>query len=378
MTPTFLKHFDPITDPSIERCKKHDLLDILLLAICAVISGAEGWEDIEDFGHLKLDWLRRYAPFKAGIPKHDTIARVICRLKALEIEHAFQSWISSLIETTGCDVIAIDGKTARRSFTTKDRKNALHTVSAWSCQHQLVLGQTAVNEKSNEITAIPELLTMLDIENSIITLDAMGCQKEIAKQIIKQKADYILALKGNHSGMQAELDAWWHKRQREGFSEQDYAEHAEVCAGHGRIERRTCQQLLVDKDWLAKSYQWSGLKSVIKITAQVHNKSTGKDTEETRWYISSLDLNAEQALNAVRSHWQVESMHWMLDMTFREDESRIRKKQGPLVFNVMRKIALALFKKDETKSASLARKKKMAGLDDEYRSTLLESGIKMR
>lgn len=235
-----------------------------------------------------------------------------------------------------------------------------------------MLGQTAVNEKSNEITAIPELLTMLDIENSIITLDAMGCQKEIAKQIIKQKADYILALKGNHS------DAWWHKRQREGFSEQDYAEHAEVCAGHGRIERRTCQQLLVDKDWLAKSYQWSGLKSVIKITAQVHNKSTGKDTEETRWYISSLDLNAEQALNAVRSHWQVESMHWMLDMTFREDESRIRKKQGPLVFNVMRKIALALFKKDETKSASLARKKKMAGLDDEYRSILLESGIKMR
>ena len=150
MTPTFLKHFDPITDPRIERCKKHDLLDILLLAICAVISGAEGWEDIEDFGHLKLDWLRRYRPFKAGIPKHDTIARVICRLKAQEIEHAFQSWISSLVETTGCDVIAIDGKTARRSFTTKDRKNALHTVSAWSCQHQLVLGQTAVNEKSNE------------------------------------------------------------------------------------------------------------------------------------------------------------------------------------------------------------------------------------
>jgi len=378
MSPTFLHHFHPITDPRIERCKKHDLLDILLLAITAVISGAEGWEDIEDFGHLKLDWLRKYRPFEAGIPKHDTIARVICRLKAQEIEHAFQSWISSLVETTGCDVIAIDGKTARRSFTTKDRKNALHTVSAWSCQHQLVLGQSAVNEKSNEIKAIPELLTMLDIENSIITLDAMGCQKEIAKQIIKQKADYILALKGNNSGMQAELEAWWHKLQREGLSEQNYAEHRDVSAGHGRIETRTCQQLLVDKNWLAKRYQWSGIKSIIKINAQVHNKLTGKDTEETRWYISSLDLNAEQALNAVRSHWQVESMHWMLDMTFREDESRIRKKQGPLVFNIMRKIALALFKKDETKSASIARKKKMAGLDDEYRSTQLESGIKMR
>ncbi|MCK8136359.1 MAG: ISAs1 family transposase [Pseudoalteromonas tetraodonis] len=378
MSATFLKHFNSITDPRIERCKKHELIDILLLAISAVISGAQGWEDIEDFGHLKLDWLKRYGAFNAGIPRHDTIARVICRLKSDEIEHAFQSWISSLIETTGADIIAMDGKTARRSFTTKDRKSALHTVSAWSCQHQLVLGQTAVDSKTNEITAIPELLTMLDIENSIITLDAMGCQQEIAKQIIKQKADYILALKGNHSGMQSELEAWWHKSEREGLTNSNYDKHTEISSGHGRIETRVCQQLLIDKSWLDKIYQWSGLKSVIQVTAEVHDKSSGTDTIETRWYISSLALGAEQALNAVRSHWQVESMHWMLDMNFREDESRIRKKQGPLVFNVMRKIAMALFKQDTTKTASMARKKKMAGLDDDYRSTLLESGIKMR
>ncbi|WP_283710638.1 ISAs1 family transposase [Pseudoalteromonas prydzensis] len=378
MSATFLKHFNSITDPRIERCKKHELIDILLLAISAVISGAQGWEDIEDFGHLKLDWLKRYGAFNAGIPRHDTIARVICRLKSDEIEHAFQSWISSLIETTGADIIAMDGKTARRSFTTKDRKSALHTVSAWSCQHQLVLGQTAVDSKTNEITAIPELLTMLDIENSIITLDAMGCQQEIAKQIIKQKADYILALKGNHSGMQSELEAWWHKSEREGLTNSNYDKHTEISSGHGRIETRVCQQLLIDKSWLDKIYQWSGLKSVIQVTAEVHDKSSGTDTIETRWYISSLALGAEQALNAVRSHWQVESMHWMLDMNFREDESRIRKKQGPLVFNVMRKIAMALFKQGTTKTASMARKKKMAGLDDDYRSTLLESGIKMR
>ena len=378
MSETFLKHFDSITDPRIERCKKHNLLDILLLAISAVMSGAEGWEDIEDFGHLKLDWLRQYRSFEAGIPKHDTIARVMCRLKASEIESAFQSWISSLIKTTGCDVIAVDGKTARRSFSTKDRKNALHTVSAWSCQHQLVLGQTAVDAKTNEITAIPELLAMLDIENSIVTLDAMGCQKKIAEQIIKQKGDYILALKGNHSGMQAELEAWWHKVQREGLSDKNFSGHTEINSGHGRIETRSCEQIVVDKNWLAKEYRWSGLKSIIKITSEVHNKSTGKDTEETRWYISSLDLNAEDALHAVRSHWQVESMHWVLDMTFREDESRIRKKRGPLIFNIMRKISMALFKQDDTKSASMARKKKMAGLDDDYRSVLLESGIKMR
>ena len=378
MSATFLKHFDSVQDPRIDRCKRHNLLDILLLAISAVISGSEGWEDIEDFGHLKLDWLRQYRPFENGIPRHDTIARVICRLKADEIESAFQSWISSLIKTTGADVIAIDGKTARRSFKTKERNTALHAVSAWSCQHQLVLGQIAVDEKSNEITAIPELLNLLDIENSIITLDAMGCQRDIAKLIIKKKADYILALKGNHSGMQAELEAWWHKILREGVTGKNYSEHTEIDSGHGRIETRTCQQMLIDTSWLSKEYCWSGLTSIIKIKSETHNKSTGKETHETRWYISSLDLNAEQALHSIRSHWQVESMHWMLDMTFREDESRIRKGNGALAFNVMRKIALNLFKQDETKSASIARKKKMAGLNDEYRSTLLESGIKMR
>jgi predicted transposase YbfD/YdcC len=183
MTTTFLKHFDSIADTRIERYKKHNLLDIFLLAISAILSGAEGWAEIEYFGHLKLDWLQLYRNFEVGIPRHDTIARVICRLKADEVEHAFQSLISSLVKATGCDVITIDGKTARRSFTTKDRKNGLHTVSTLSCQHQLVLRQTAVSEKSNAITAIPVLLTMLDIENC------------------------ILALKDNHYGMKAELAA---------------------------------------------------------------------------------------------------------------------------------------------------------------------------
>lgn len=378
MPTTFLQHFDSIKYPRIERCKKHNLLDILLLSISAVISGAEGWQDIEDFGHSKLNWLRKYRPFEAGIPKHDTIARVICRLKSEEIEASFQSWIGSLIKDTGCDVIAIDGKTARRSFTTKGRKNALHTVSAWSCNHQLVLGQVATDIKSNEITAIPELLELLDINNSIITLDAMGCQHQIAKQIISQKADYILALKGNHSGMLEELLAWWHKADREGFSIGNYVKATEIDSGHGRIETRVCEQVLVNSSWLSKDYRWSGLKSIIKISSEIHEKTTGKVTNEIRWYISSLKLDAEQAITAVRNHWQVESMHWMLDMTFREDESRIRKGNGALAFNVMRKIALNLFKQDETKSASIARKKKMASLDDDYRSTLLESGIKMR
>lgn len=373
-----LKHFESIEDPRIERCKRYELMDILLLSVCAVISGAEGWEDIEDFGKLKLDWLRQYRPFEQGIPRHDTIARVIYRLKPEEIEKAFQNWISDLINVTGCDVIAIDGKTARRSFQTRERTNPLHAVSAWSCQHQLVLGQVAVDQKSNEITAIPELLSLLDIESSIITLDAMGCQKEIAKQIVRSKADYVLALKGNHSGLQAELEAWWHKSVREGVTKEQYSEYTETDSGHGRIEVRHCEQLVVDPQWLAREYRWTGLKTIIKVTARIEEKASGKTTEETRWYISSLLPDAAQALHAVRSHWQVESMHWMLDMTFREDESRKRKGNGALAFNVLRKIALNLFKQDETMKASMARKKKMAALDDEFRSVLIESMIKMR
>ncbi len=378
MSDSFLQHFENVNDPRIERCKRYDLMDILLLSISAVLSGAEGWEDIEDFGHHRLDWLRQYRPFEQGIPRHDTIARVICRLKSTEIEQAFQSWITSLIDVTGSDVISIDGKTARRSFNTRERSNPLHSVSAWNCQHQLVLGQVAVDEKSNEITAIPRLLALLDIENCIITLDAMGCQKQMAKQIVQNKADYVLALKGNHSSMQSELEAWWHKTRREGFTPDRYDEYTEVDSGHGRIETRYCEQLLIDKTWLSKDYRWEGLNSLIKVTAQIENKSSGKVTEETRWYISSLALNAKQALNTVRNHWQVESMHWMLDMTFREDESRIRKGNGALAFNVLRKIALNLFKQDTTKKISMARKKKIAALDDEYRSVLLETAIKMR
>ncbi|MCF7506101.1 ISAs1 family transposase [Vibrio sp. L3-7] len=377
MPDSFLQHFEAIEDPRIDRCKRHELLDIIFLAVSAVLSGAEGWEQIEDFGSHRLDWLRRYRPFEYGIPRHDTIARVICRLKPEEIESAFQSWMSCLIESTGSDVIAIDGKTARRSFDTRERRNPLHAVSAWSSQHQLVLGQVVVDEKSNEVSAIPRLLTLLDIENCIITLDAMGCQKDIAKQIVKGKADYVLALKGNHSGMKAELEAWWHKSMREGMTSETYDEYSEVSVGHGRIETRLCEQLIVDRNWLGKGYRWDGLQSVIKVTATVEEKLSGKQSKETRWYISSLTLNAQQALDAIRSHWQVESMHWMLDVTFREDESRIRRGTGALAFNVLRKIALSLFKQDTSKSISMVRKKKIAAIDDEYRSVLLKTGIKM-
>ncbi len=376
--PTFISSCAHIVDPRIERCKKYDLLDILFLTLSAVISGAEGWEDIEIFGKHKLDWLRKFRPFTSGIPRHDTIARVLCRLKPEEVEQAFQKWINGLIDVTNCEVIAIDGKTARRTFDTRHRRNPLHSVSAWCCAHQLVLGQKATSEKSNEITAIPELLSLLDIESCIITLDAMGCQQAIAQQIIQAKADYVLALKGNHSGMQAELEAWWHKCIREGLTDESFQRYEQVDSGHGRIETRCCEQLVIDTKWIDKAYRWKGLNTVIKISSEIEEKQTGKVTQETRYYISSLPLNASQALLAVRSHWQVESMHWTLDMTFREDESRIRTGTGPMLFNVLRKIAMNLYRQDKTEKASLKQKRKMAAFDDKYRETLLGSIIKMR
>ena len=375
MSDSFLSHFNHIQDPRIDRHKQHHLLDILFLSISAVLSGAEGWEDIEDFGRTKLNWLRQYRPFANGIPSHDTIARLICRLKPREVEKAFQQWIQSLVKHTGSDVVAIDGKTARRSFCTKKGTHALHTVSAWSTQHQLVLGQQAVNEKSNEITAIPDVLRMLEIENCLITIDAMGCQRDIAEQIIRQKADYVLALKGNHSGFQSEVEAWWHKCERDSLTDETYAEYTETDSGHGRVETRVCQQLLLDCSWLAKDYRWRGLQSVLKVSTTVYDQSTGRERQEVRWYISSLALDAKRALQSIRSHWQVESMHWVLDVTFREDECRIRNQYGPAIFNVMRKMAMAMLKKDQTKSASMARKKKMAALDDQFRSTLVMTGI---
>ncbi len=193
MSANFLKHFSTIEDPRIERCKRHELMDILFLSVCAVLSNAEGWEDIEDFGHIKLDWLRKYLPFANGIPKHDTIARVLSRLDPSAVQQSFLDWIKELVTEVSGDVIAIDGKAARRSFETKGRRNPLHVVSAWSCQNGIVMGQRKVADKSNEITAIPMLLDILELKGATVTIDAMGCQKEIADKIIQKKGHYVLA-----------------------------------------------------------------------------------------------------------------------------------------------------------------------------------------
>lgn len=370
MTPDFMTHFSAIDDPRIERCKKHQLIDILFLSVCAVMSGAEGWEDIEDFGRAKLDWLTRYLPFSNGIPKHDTIARVLSRLDPSEIQQCFINWVQAIAQQAHGHVIAIDGKSARRTFTTKGRTNPLHMVSAWCCHNGLVLGQHRVDSKHNEITAIPTLLDLLDVRGSIVTLDAMGTQQRIAKQIVDKGADYILALKGNQGLLNDEVQAWFHKAQRDNYQAIPYAIAEQTDTGHGRIEVRTCTQLEIPHAWLTHAKVWPHINTVMCVQSQRHIGESV--TSQTRYYISSLALDAERANQAIRNHWGVENnLHWTLDMTFREDESRIRRGHAAEVLNALRKIVMNIIKLDTSRKASMKRKRKMAALDDDFRAALL-------
>jgi predicted transposase YbfD/YdcC len=376
MVAEFINHFETIEDPRIDRCKAHALLDILFLAISAVLSGSEGYEEIEDFGINKESWLKQYLPFENGIPSHDTISRVFSRLNPEQVQASFISWVSSIIEKVEGQVIAIDGKTARGTFKPQGKENALHMVSAWSCQHQLVLGQQKVAGKSNEITAIPHLLELLDLEGSVITIDAMGCQKSIVAKIIAHKADYVVGLKDNQLGLKTECLAWLHKVEREGYRQCLHAFLEAVDSGHGRIETRRVTQVSIDSNWLSEKYRFAGLQSIIRVDSERIQKE--KTSTETRYYISSLPVDAAKAMQVVRSHWQIESMHWMLDMTFKEDASQIKSGNAPEIMNIIRKIALNIIKNDPTKKASIKRKLKMAAINDEYRSTLIAEAVIMR
>ena len=303
----FMSHFSNIPEPRIERCRQHELMDILFLSICAVLCGAEGWEEIEDFGRARLDWLKRYFQFKNGIPKHDTIARVLSRLDPSALQNSFISWVNAASQLTDGEVIAIDGKTVRRSFQTGNRKSAIHMVSAWACQNNMVLGQQKVSEKSNEITAIPALLELLELKGCIVTIDAMGCQTAIADSIINQGADYVLALKGNQGDLSEQVKQLFDYDGETQLKEQTVED---IDAGHGRIETRRCRQIAINKKWLPSSERWPKLKTLIEITS---TRECGETiTSEKRYYISSLALDAKKAADAVRSHWAVENkLHWV-------------------------------------------------------------------
>lgn len=365
----FSQYFGNIRDPRQPWKIEHKLVEILFIVVIAVISGCEDFEEVEEYGKQKKKWLKTFLELPGGIPSHDTFNRVFCLIDPKEFESNFTSWVSDYAallpeESKEKDVISVDGKTICNSINKRKGEKAIHMVSALSTKYGLLLGQQKCGEKSNEITAIPVLLNMLDIKDSIVTIDAMGCQKNIAEKIITSGADYILGLKGNQGNLNKEVMDFFEKAQHPQFAHYIVGRDLELDKGHGRIERRECITIN-NLDWLLEAENWPGIQSIVKITATVLKE--GKETREDRYYISSLKGEASQINRAVRKHWAVENnLHWVLDVTFNEDLCRVKDKNGAENLSIVRRIALNKLKADKSTKHSLKIKRKKAGWDNNY------------
>lgn len=359
------RHFIRISDPRVEVRTQHSLLDILTIVLCAVIGGSEDFYDIEEFAKCKESFFRTFLELPNGVPSHDTINRVISRLDPTEFSNCIVEWTKTLSENLK-GVIAIDGKTLRRSYQSAAKKNPLHIVSAWSSSNGIVLGQVQTEEKSNEITAIPRLLQLLDIEGSIVTIDAMGCQVDIAGKILEGGGDYVLALKDNQKNSLDSVKYLFDWESKNDFSGVSHTENLSVEKGHGRIETRRVLSIgdISSIEGLNLE-KWPDLQSLtmIESTREVNNSST----TERRFYISSLPANAKIIGDSVRSHWGIEnSLHWVMDVTFHEDYARNRKDNSAANMATMRHFALNLIKQEKISKGSIKGKRKRAGWNDEY------------
>ncbi len=369
---SLLKLLGELDDPRIDRNKKHLLVDVLTIAICGVVSGAEGWEHIEMFARIKEDWLRSFLELPNGIPSHDTIARVFRAIDPDQFQEVFTKWVGSIELKKEGKVVAIDGKSLRRSFDNSMGCGPLHMVSAWAVDAGLALGQVKTNKKSNEITAIPELLELLDLNGAIVTIDAMGCQKQIAQKIVNKKADYVLALKKNHPDLHNEVESLFSIGEKRHFKEMTHDNFTTIEKGHGRIETRTCTTLSA-QDWFPDMKEWAGLQSLVRIEST--RETNGCEQRQVRYYLSSCPPDAHSLLKAVRSHWGIEnSLHWVLDMNFREDESRIRKGGAAENLATIRKIVLNLIKLNKPNDLSFKKAKLAATWDTDFAlKTLLKN-----
>jgi predicted transposase YbfD/YdcC len=363
----FLDYFKDLPDPRQRGKVIYPLDEVLLFCLLAVLGGAETFVDTALFGEKKIGLLRRFRPFRDGTPSHDHLGDIFATLDAVQFQRCFVAWVAALTGAPA-DVIAIDGKTLRRSYQKKGAKAPIHMVSAFAARQRLVLGQVKVADKSNEIVAIPALLAMMAIEGAIVTIDAMGCQREIARQILDQKADYVLALKGNQGTLREDVEVFAAEQKANGFKDTKISRHETVDGDHGRIETRT-YTAIHDVAWLQERHDWPGLRGVVMVEST--REIADKVERETRFYITSLAWLAIQIGPVVRSHWAVEnSLHWVMDMTFRDDECRIRTDHAPANFTTLRHIALNLIRKAPGKE-SLRLKRKVAAWDDEFLASLI-------
>jgi predicted transposase YbfD/YdcC len=358
-----LKYFAELRDPRVERNREHLLEEILLIAIAAVLSGAESWNDIADYGQDKRQWLQTFLTLRSGIPSHDTFNRVFAALDPEEMERGFAAWISSIAKLTAGEVIAIDGKAL--CGTREAGKNKLvHMVSAWAEGNGLVLGQRKVDEKSNEITAIPKLLNALALAGTVVTIDAMGCQREIAKLIVEKKADYVLAVKDNQGLLAEQVRDSFLLLNSDAVSEN-------VDCGHGRVEQRKCS-VIADLGLIEKASEWASLQGLVRIESERYHKVSGKIEREIRYYITSLRPDAAQLNSVIRKHWGIENkLHWALDVSFGEDLDRKRAGHAAQNFSILNRIALNLLKQDKSSSRGIKGKRLKAAWNLPYLLNLL-------
>ena len=360
-----LRAFAELEDPRMDRTKKHSLADILTLAICAVICGADGWVQVEEFADCKKEWFQTFLDLPNGIPSHDTFGRVFAALEPSAFEECFMKWIAALTAASAGRLVAIDGKTIRRSLDTANSKAPIHMVSAWCQANHMVLGQVATDAKSNEITAIPELMKLLDLQGAVVTIDAGGCHKKIAQQIVAQGGDYILQLKGNQGTLHKETVELFDQCLTDDCRGIAYSTAATTDKGHGRIEQRRIWAT-TEIGWFAEKGKWKNLRSLIRVQAK--RTVNGETSDEYRYYISSLGAdNASGLLGYIRGHWGVENnLHWCLDISFREDECRIRKGHAAENFTRLNRIALNLLKAQTQHKVGIKTKRLCCGWSHDY------------